>query len=106
MGESWEACATREVHEETNIAVTDVKYGHALNNPNMGNDPNKHYVTIMMTAVVREDSPPLHNNEPHKCESWNWMDWEELVAIHRSGGGVLFDPLASLIEECGGQFPF
>ena len=35
----------------------------------------KHYVTIFMKGIVKDDSKILNNNEPHKCEKWEWVLW-------------------------------
>jgi hypothetical protein len=36
----------------------------------------KHYVTIFMKGIVKDDSNKiLNNNEPHKCEKWEWVLW-------------------------------
>ena len=48
IGESFEECAIREAKEETNLDLINMKLFHVTNNPNMDNDPNKHYITIFM----------------------------------------------------------
>lgn len=48
LGESFEECAIREAKEETNLDLENMKFFHVTNNPNMDNDPQKHYITIFM----------------------------------------------------------
>jgi 8-oxo-dGTP diphosphatase len=48
IGESFEQCAIREAKEETDLDIENVKFFHVTNNPNMDNDPQKHYITIFM----------------------------------------------------------
>ena len=105
MGESWESCASREVFEETNLLIDDVHFSAVVNTPNMDGNPRKHYVTLFMTGRVTMESSPLVNNEPHKCESWHWMCWDEIVSIYQSTPQLLFEPVLKLIE-CNPQQPF
>lgn len=70
----------------------------------MGNDPSKHYVTIFMGGYISPDSPPMMNNEPHKCESWDWISWAELKSIYFTDKSQLFDPLNHFIKDIVGGF--
>jgi len=103
MGESWEACATRELLEEANLAIEHVKLVKVTNDVAIDGNPDKHYITLFMEANVAEDSPPLTNMEPHKCESWRWMDVEELASLSERDltGSVMFDPLRHFFENNG-----
>ena len=51
MGESWEACAAREVMEETGLEVSKVRFESAVNSIFA---PDKHYVTIFMRGEVAQ----------------------------------------------------
>ena len=51
IGESFEQCAAREAKEETNLDIENLKLFHVTNNPNMDNDPGKHYITIFMKVM-------------------------------------------------------
>lgn len=51
--ETFEACAKREVKEETGLQIEDVKFLTATESY-FTEEENKHYVTIFMTAFVRE----------------------------------------------------
>ncbi|MEK7103363.1 MAG: NUDIX hydrolase [Patescibacteria group bacterium] len=74
FGESWEECARRETDEEAGIRIKNVRFATATNDifPIDG----KHYVTIIMVAEY--DAGDVINNEPDKCERWDWFDWDEL----------------------------
>ena len=39
--------------------------------------------------------------EPHKCESWEWINWSELILLSEKGSYQLFDPLNQFIAEGG-----
>lgn len=53
LHESFEACAIREVKEETNLDIDQVKFLTATESF-FTSENNTHYVTIFMTAVVKE----------------------------------------------------
>ena len=74
FGESWEECAKREVIEETNLNITNLKF-HAVTN-DIFDKENKHYITLFMTCDYA--SGELQNMEPHKCEKWDWFSWDNL----------------------------
>ncbi|KAG7380846.1 Nudix hydrolase 15, mitochondrial [Phytophthora pseudosyringae] len=75
MYESWEECAIREVKEETDLDLTDAKFATVTNDPM--EDEGKHYITILMQAVV-DDEQTVRNMEPNKCEGWSWVSWADL----------------------------
>ncbi|GMF51756.1 unnamed protein product [Phytophthora fragariaefolia] len=75
MYESWEACALREVKEETDLDLKAAKFATVTNDPM--EDEDKHYITILMQAVV-DDEQTVRNMEPNKCEGWNWVPWTDL----------------------------
>mmetsp|Transcript_11017 Transcript_11017/g.16803 ORF Transcript_11017/g.16803 Transcript_11017/m.16803 type:complete len:146 (+) Transcript_11017:57-494(+) len=99
MGETWEECVSRELLEETNLSVTNIKYVGATNDIAIGGNSNKHYVTIFMSADVATDSSPLENMEPHKCEEWMWKPWDEIVELSESNPEQIFDPLLNFIRS-------
>ena len=105
--ESWEACATREVLEETGLEIHNVKFAHVTND--IMKDQNKHYVTIFMLGEcvpppsflgMSMQSKP-RNLEPHKCEGWDSYSWDELCNMTESvdGDKKLFGPLLQLVRE-------
>jgi 8-oxo-dGTP diphosphatase len=99
LGESWVDCANREVMEETNILLANTHMVHVTNDPNIGDDPNKHYITIFMTGSMAEVTPPqvICNMEPHKCEGWEWVPWIDLVRRAKEAPDTLFEPMLHLI---------
>jgi 8-oxo-dGTP diphosphatase len=94
------------VEEETNLNIENFSFVGVTNDPNIDNNPLKHYITIFLRATVRVDSKPLENVEPHKCDSWEWISWDDLVTTYHSNREQLFDPLMHLIEDRQGNSPF
>ncbi|OJK00357.1 hypothetical protein ASPACDRAFT_118552 [Aspergillus aculeatus ATCC 16872] len=83
-GETWAACAAREVLEETNLAVSGLRFLTATNDVMAAE--NKHYITIYLgcTPTRREACrapPPVM--EPEKCREWRWVEWEEVTRWYR-----------------------
>jgi len=127
MYESWEDCAEREVLEETNLIITNIRFGHVTNDVMI--KEQKHYVTIFMMAechdLVKEvpekgqtttttttTTQQPQNMEPHKCAGWKSYTWNELEEVlqkqqqEESGNETnpntsiqLFGPLQKLVEE-------
>jgi hypothetical protein len=75
-----------------------VVFSAVANSPNMDSDPFKHYVTIFMSGKAK-DVTQLQNNEPHKCEGWEWITWTELLTVCQSTPISLFEPLTNLIKN-------
>ena len=74
QGESWEACARREVSEETGLEIDNIHFGNATNDiyPD-----GKHYVTVQMIADWKSGVP--QTLEPDKFESgWEWRSLDDL----------------------------
>jgi len=97
VGESWAACAIRETEEETNLNIDRVSNITVTNDPNMDN--GKHYVTIFMKGIVKDDSNILNNNEPNKCEEWKWVLWKDVVTMKNVNSAVFFEPMLNFIQE-------
>lgn len=76
LGESFEACAVREVMEETGLAIRDVTFAYAVNSVF---SEAMHYVTIFMRADV-DEAAEARLMEPDKCEGWEWAAWGNLPA--------------------------
>lgn len=87
FGESVEACAVREVMEETGLAIEDVLLGPYTND--VFASEGKHYVTLFVISHCPAGEPQLR--EPDKCSSWQWFNWTALPQ-------PLFQPLASLVR--------
>ncbi|KAJ5893227.1 NUDIX hydrolase domain-like protein [Penicillium taxi] len=104
FGETPEQCATRELSEETGLAVTNVRFLTATNDY-MPAD-NKHYITMFMVCERVDEATEPRVLEPDKCEGWEWISWDDLnewAKIERGGkdvlGRKLFTPFLSLLEQ-------
>ena len=99
MFESWVDTAIREVKEEMDLdlARESCKFAYVTNDIMKSED--KHYVTIFMTAVCKDEAAVPKNMEPHKCEGWKSYKWEELKDIYTKGEPKLFGPLQKMIED-------
>jgi 8-oxo-dGTP diphosphatase len=87
FGESVEACAKRELMEETGLIALSMRPGPWVNDII---EKDKHYVTLFVFVEDFEGEPQLM--EPHKCEGWGWFEWNTLPT-------PLFLPVASLFEK-------
>lgn len=99
QGESFEGCASREVHEETGLSVHDIRFLTATNS--VFKENGKHYVTIFMTAIadpaINGCEPEAELTEPDKCEGWMWQSFEEMHAMENTA--KLFQPLLDLAQQ-------
>ncbi|KAF7174153.1 hypothetical protein CNMCM5623_006657 [Aspergillus felis] len=76
FGESFEACAVREVLEETGLAIHDVRFLTATND--VMEAEGKHYITVYVGALVKEDNAQPQILEPEKCDEWRWISWGDV----------------------------
>lgn len=67
-------CARREVREECGITIKNIKFTTITND--IFEDTNKHYITLYYIADYK--SGDLQTKEPHKCERWEWFEWNKL----------------------------
>jgi 8-oxo-dGTP diphosphatase len=72
--EAVEACAAREVEEETGLRITDIVLGPFTND--LFDDEHRHYVTLFVLATAPHGEPRLL--EPAKCAEWRWVDWDAM----------------------------
>jgi 8-oxo-dGTP diphosphatase len=89
FGETVEACAAREVLEETGRVVDRFRPGPFTND--VMAEADKHYVTLFVVADDAVGEPQVR--EPAKCLRWAWFDGAELPEL-------LFQPLRTL-EQSG-----
>ncbi len=71
FGESIDACAKREVLEETNLVVGNIRH-QAFTNDIFIRE-NKHYATLFVRADYVAGEVTIM--EPDKCEQWAWFEW-------------------------------
>ena len=85
-GESIEACAERELKEETGLSARVFELGPYSNDvfPEIG----EQFVTVFVVARGIVGSPL--NLEPHKCEGWAWFRWGDWPR-------PLFKPVESML---------
>ncbi len=88
FGESWEACSQREVLEETNLKIKNIRFGMVTND--IFKKEQKHYITIFMIADF--DSGDLKLMEPNKCEKWQWFEWGKFPEL-------LFLPISNQLQS-------
>jgi 8-oxo-dGTP diphosphatase len=72
--ESPETACSRETMEEAGITIKNVKPLSFTNDIFPG--PDMHYITLYFVADYA--SGEVKNMEPHKCEGWEWHDWNNL----------------------------
>lgn len=80
MGETFEACAIREVEEETGIRLENVRFVAVTNDLATHTACGKHYISIALLAEGVTQQPWLC--EPEKCEAWMWCDPGALPEPH------------------------
>ena len=94
FNESIEACACREVFEETGIKIKNLRCGPYTND--IFYDEKKHYVTLFVLADYESGEPVV--KEPQKCAQWLWSNWPPDVRPY-------FLPIKNLVRQ-GFNFPF
>jgi 8-oxo-dGTP diphosphatase len=84
--ESVEACAARELHEETGLVLHEAHAGsYSVNDfPAIG----RRYVTLFVIATNVSGTPVAA--EPEVCAAWQWFAWNALPT-------PLFAPFASIV---------
>ena len=79
-GETFEEAAIREVKEETNLNITNLKVISVTNNLKTFQKEGIHFVSIIL--YTNEFSNELKVCEPDKCESWEWYNPRNLPQPH------------------------
>ena len=75
-GETFEQGAIREIKEETDLNIGNLKVIGVTNNLETLKETGKHYISIIL--LTTEYSGALKITEPEKCEEWMWCDPTEL----------------------------
>lgn len=74
-GEDFEACALRELEEETGINATRAEFLTAINT--IYRREERHYVVVFMLVEMPpgQDAVPM---EPDKCDQWTFYSLDQL----------------------------
>lgn len=73
-GESFENTAIREVREETNLEIKNLRFGAVTND--FFEEEKKHYVTIWILADYEKGEAKIM--EPEKCTEQKWLTFDTL----------------------------
>jgi mutator protein MutT len=87
-GESIDACARRELFEETGLSIASLRPGPFTND--IFGKENKHYVTLFVIADGCSGEAQV--KEPDKCERWDWFRWSEMPRPR-------FLPIVNLLKQ-------
>jgi mutator protein MutT len=87
-GESIEACARRELFEETGLSIDSFRLGPYTND--IFEEEKKHYITLFV--IADQTSGDARVKEPHKCECWEWFKWSDMPTPH-------FLPIINLLAQ-------
>jgi 8-oxo-dGTP diphosphatase len=93
FNETLEACARREVLEETGLHLKNISAATFTNDIFV--QEGRHYVTLYVTAEIAAGQLDLM--EPEKCAQWAWFNWADLPH-------PLFIPIQNLLKQ--GYNPF
>lgn len=88
FGEAIEACARREVLEETGLELGAVRRGPYTND--IFRAEQRHYITLFALADYIGGTPQVY--EPDKCARWAWFRWDALPQR-------LFLPIENLLQQ-------
>lgn len=77
-GESFEAAARREVHEETGLEITGLRLLAVGNYLFTRDDGARHYIDVDFVCEAPDGEAQLC--EPEKCEGWGWYKLDALPA--------------------------
>jgi len=80
LGETFEACAIREIKEETNLDIQQPKVIGVINDLKTYQDDKVHFISIIL--VTKNFSGDLKVMEPKKCDGWQWVDPKKLPLPH------------------------
>jgi 8-oxo-dGTP diphosphatase len=81
------------------VLAGDLRFVSAENNFFQNTTPQRHYVTICLSAHVVNESE-LENTEPDKCDGWEWVPASKLLD-DMGGYRPLFVPLKHMFVSIG-----
>lgn len=96
-GEEFIQSAIRELKEETNIDIEDeARVDHVCSFNCVNTDDNYHWFDVYVRVLLNDnEESQLFNNEPDKCEKWEWFSYEELIEKYEE----LFYPLKVFLKK-------
>ena len=81
-------CAAREVLEETNLKIKELRYLGFTEKPfDVG---QRQYITLLVSC--ENESGEAQVCEPDKCEDWQWFDYPEMPS-------PLFLPITNFLTQ-------
>lgn len=97
VGETTDACARRELREETGLYLPNSAFLRYTWSPDalIGPDGNQ-WVTLFYTVFLDEVKPEIDNPEPDKCGGWSWHDPNTLPPCWRGVDQIIKDYLGAL----------
>ncbi|KAF2114296.1 NUDIX hydrolase domain-like protein [Lophiotrema nucula] len=98
QGEELFACAERETLEETGLNIRATKIVAVTNDVFV--QENKHYVSIFVKGERLDPMQQPRRLEPHKCEGWEWKDWQDIGALAKAQSKQeVFLPVVNLVRD-------
>jgi NAD+ diphosphatase len=89
-GETFEQCVSREVFEESNITVSEIKY--------LGSQPWPFPASIMIAFEAVTDNPGVAKGDGEEITEVRWFSREELKAA-AADGSLLLPPRISVARK-------
>lgn len=94
--EDWNACASRELKEETGLSFSSTRFFSMETLNCKRPESNYHAISLIMYSEIEEQEKlEIKNMEPDKCEKWLWVSLEQL----RNKINNLFYPLQDFLNK-------
>ncbi len=75
-GETLTEAAYRALKKETDLTFFHLEYAGFVEDFEQPGDEHHHIVHVFSARLLMPDVPK--NNEPEKCEGWEWVTWDLL----------------------------